>query len=711
MPVLLVAAACGSSPRPTAAPKTAAAPPVAATRPVTTTYHGVDVVDPYRWLEDDADPEVRAWSDGQNAYARAQLDALPNLPAVRSQLQDIALAPHASYWGMQVRGPRLFAFEHEPPREQAVLVAFDDGLGLSARREVLDPASLGDDRTLTLDWYEPSPDGALIAVSMSRQGSERGDLRVFDAATGKPLPDAIEHVTNGTAGGDLAWLPDGSGFYYTRYPRPGERPEADEMFYQQLWLHRLGQPVTADEYVLGKDLPRIAEIRFDVRTDTGELLVTVQNGDGGDFAHYLRAPGGAVTALSSFGDGIKAAFFGRTPGELFLLSRKDAPRGQIVRVRGDERAVVVPEGKDSIDWDFWFDHGIVVTDGRLYVRYQLGGPTAVRAFLHDGTPAPAIEQLDVAAVGKVVAIGGDDVLFHQEAYLTPEGWYVYRAAAGTTTRLDALSTPAIVDMSDVTVVREYAVSKDGTKVPVSIIARTDHPRDGSRPCVVSGYGGYGINIEPGYAPRLRVLFDRHTCYAEVNTRGGGELGEVWHRDGMLTRKQNVFDDFAAALQHLIDRGYTASDRLGIVGGSNGGLLMGAIVTQHPGLVRAVASAVGIYDMLRVETEPNGQFNVTEFGTVADEAQFRAMHAYSPYHRVEDGAAYPAVLMTTGANDPRVASWQSRKMTARLQAATSSGRPILLRTSASAGHGAASLTDSIDEAAHRWAFLLHHIGAE
>jgi prolyl oligopeptidase len=255
-------------------------------------------------------------------------------------------------------------------------------------------------------------------------------------------------------------------------------------------------------------------------------------------------------------------------------------------------------------------------------------------------------------------------------------------------------------------------SKDGTRVPVNIIRLRSLKRDGSNPCVATGYGGYGVSNEPRFRATTRVLLDQGLVYAVANIRGGGEYGEQWHRRGNLTRKQNVFDDFAAVLHHLIDHGYTTSSQLAIMGGSNGGLLMGATFTQHPDLVRCVVSYVGIYDMLRVELSPNGEFNITEFGTVKDPRQFQALHAYSPYHHVQDGTAYPAVLFLTGENDPRVDPLQSRKMTARLQAATAADHPILLRTSSSTGHGGDTpLAEQIAEMADAWAFLFDQLGVQ
>jgi len=294
-------------------------------------------------------------------------------------------------------------------------------------------------------------------------------------------------------------------------------------------------------------------------------------------------------------------------------------------------------------------------------------------------------------------------------YVTPPAWHRYDPAAKKLA-VTALREPATVDFSDVEAVREFAVSKDGTRVPLNIVRRKGTKLDGNNPVLLYGYGGYGISLEPGYDELLRPYLDRGVVYVIANLRGGGEYGEAWHKAGMLTRKQNVFDDFAAASRWLIDNHYTTASRLIIEGGSNGGLLMGAALTQHPELYRAVVSHVGIYDMLRVELQPNGAFNVTEFGTVKDRAQFDALYAYSPYHRVKDGTAYPAVLMMTGDHDGRVNPAHSRKMIARLQAADPHGHPILLRTSAASGHGiGTALSERINEITDDYCFMLKELG--
>ena len=693
------------------APAVAAAP-VAAQRPVTHTYQGVDVVDPYEWLESPADPAVQAWSDAENAHTRSRLDALPNRGPLRARLQQLLGAQQRHFGSLQVRGTRVFALESQPPREQPFVVVLDDVEAPDAARVIIDPSALDAAGGTSIDWFEPSPDGSLVAVSLSRGGSERGDLHVFDTATGAQRPDVIEHVNGGTGAGDVAWAPDGAGLYYTRYPRAGERPADDENFFLQIYFHALGTPVTADRYELGRDFPRIAEIRLDMDDATGRLLATVANGDGGEFALYLRPTNGRWTQVTTFADDVVLGALGPR-GDLYVVSRKDAPRGKVLRLRAADlrlahATTLVPEGADAIVSTFLGDSSVRVTATSLYLTYQLGGPSEIRVFGLDGRAKPAPEQAPVSSVGALTPTTGDDLLFWRNSYTAPGAWYRF-AAASHETRRTALADSTNIDSSGWTVRREFATSRDGTRVPLNIVLPPGAALDGTHPCVVFGYGGYGVNIEPGFWSTGALLAEHGVISVDTNLRGGAEYGEAWHEQGALTHKQNVFDDFAAALEYLVANHYTSPERLGIMGGSNGGLLMGATLTQHPTLAHAVVSYVGIYDMLRVELSPNGAFNVTEFGSVQDPAQFAALYAYSPYHHVA-ATAYPATLFLTGANDPRVEPWHSRKMTARLQAANTAGTPILLRTSSTSGHGiGTALSEQIDESTDAWSFMFDALG--
>jgi len=601
---------------------------------------------------------------------------------------------------MRYRGGALFALKSQPPKEQPLLIWMKPAADPATEKVVVDPNRIDAKGGTEIDFFEPSHNGKLVAVSLSQGGSESGDVHVYDASNGQPLADVIPRANNGTAGGSVAWRQDDQGFYYTRYPRAGERPAADLDFYQQVWFHKLGTPVSADTYSLGKDFPRIAEISLSASGDGRYILAQMANGDGGEFAHYLLGPNGQWTQVTRLADSVTRTAFGGNDS-LWLVSRQGSPMGKILRLplsnpRLAGAPTVVPESKSAIQ-------EIVATAHRLYVVDQAGGPMQVRVFDEKGASKGLIPLAPSSSVGQVVGLESDDVLVLSETWLEPPAWSRFDAATGRL-QATALRKTATADYSDTEVLRQFAVSKDGTRVPLNIIQRKGTELDGNNPVVLYGYGGYGISLAPQYDIGLRPLLDRGVIYAVANLRGGGEYGDAWHRAGMLTRKQNVFDDFAACAQWLIEQGYTNPRRLAIEGGSNGGLLMGAALTQHPELYAAVVAHVGIYDMLRVELSPNGAFNVTEFGTVKEDDRFKALHAYSPYHHVVDGVQYPAVLFLTGANDPRVEPANSRKMTARLQA-SGSKQPVYLRTTDSAGHGiGTALSERIAQSVDVDAFL-------
>ncbi|MEI6567888.1 MAG: prolyl oligopeptidase family serine peptidase [Verrucomicrobiota bacterium] len=678
-----------------------------ARQPVVDSYHGTQVTDDYQWLEASGTEPVKEWSRKQNERTRAHLDQFTFREGLAQELQQLRSEESARFSGLSERQGRLLALRFKPPAQQPVLVRISSLEPPTLWRPVFDPNTYNPKGTTSIDWYVPSLNGRLVAVCLSENGSEQGALHFFDVDTGKELEDRIPRVQYPTAGGSAAWLPDNSGVLYTRYPHEGERPQADVNFYQQVWSHKLGTPASEDRLEIGKDFPRIAEIRLDSTPDGHWLLATVENGDGGDYAHYTRDPSGIWRQLTRFEDGIKAAEMGRD-NALYLVSRQNAPRGKILRLplsaemRLASATEIVPQTKGVVQELAPADHGI-------YVSYLVGGPSELVFYPKGSTRAREIPTLPVSSIGGIQSWNGDDLVFGNTSYLQPFGWYSWKPGSDKPTRT-ALSMTSPVDFSDIEVVREFATSKDGTKVPLNILRKKGVLLDGGNPAILYGYGGYGINMTPGFDSTRRVWFEAGGVYVVANLRGGGEFGEEWHKQGNLTRKQNVFDDFIAAAGHLIKRGYTSSERLAVEGGSNGGLLMGAFLTQRPDLARAVVTKVGIYDMLRVELDPNGQFNVTEFGTVKDPDQFKALHAYSPYHRVKDGVKYPAVLLTTGENDGRVNPFQSRKMAARLQAATTSGHPVLYRSNASAGHGiGSSLKDRIAEQADVYSFLFSELG--
>ncbi|MCE9523695.1 MAG: prolyl oligopeptidase family serine peptidase [Alphaproteobacteria bacterium] len=695
---LLPSAAAADSPR---IPQTPA-------KVVVDTFHGQKVADPYRWLEQAGDPAVKMWSDAQNVRTHAYLDALPTRGALKQKLTKLIGATSPNYYGLRVAGNQVFAMFNQPPKQQPMLAVMPATADPAASRIVVDPNKLNAKGTTTIDWFVPSHSGKLVAASLSDNGSEDGAVHVFDVATGKQVGEVVPRVQYPTGGGSLAWRADDKGFWYTRYPG-FERPEADRHFFQQVAFHEIGKDPAKDAYVVGKEFPRVAEVELENAENPDWLLAAVANGDGGEFAHWLMAPDGKWTQVSKNEDKIVKAVL--ADDALYLLSRKDAPRGKVLRLSLSNPTLanaseVIPEGALTIDTDG--PGALTVTAKKIFVRYIDGGPSRAVIFDHAGKRSGDLPLPEVAALSEITAVG-DDVLYEVTTYLTPARFSRYDAATGKSqdTKLRLVSP---VEFPDMEVVRAFAPSKDGTKVPLNIIRKKGLALDGTHPTLLYGYGGYGVNMSPFFlGATRRAWFDAGGVYVVANLRGGGEYGEEWHLQGNLTKKQNVFDDFLGSAQFLIDQKYTSAAKLAIMGGSNGGLLMGAAWTQKPELFRAVVSQVGIYDMLRVELDPNGSFNIPEFGTVKDEAQFRALHAYSPYHNVRDGAAYPAILMMTGENDGRVNPLQSRKMTARMQAANPNGRPVYLRTSANSGHGqGSSLSVRIDEYADYLSFLFDQL---
>jgi prolyl oligopeptidase len=674
-------------------------------RPVTDEYQGVKVQDDYQWLEKDDDPAVKAWSDAQNQRTRKYLDQLPDRVAIEKQLTDWYAKTSPSYSGIVSRPGILFAFKFQPPKQQQMLVTLSSADDLKSEKVVLDPNKLDPTGKTAIDWFVPSRDGKYVAMSISQGGSEDGTLRIYETATGKALKDSVAHVQYPTAGGSAAWNADGTGIYYTRFPRKGERPDADLNFYQQVYFHEVGTNDAEDTYSIGKDFPRIAEINLQASHDGKYILATVANGDGGDFAHYLLGPEGDWKQLTQFSDQIKSVRLGRD-NALYLLSRADAPRGKILRVSLDapelaNATTIVAAGEAVIQF-------IEPTGDALYLGDLLGGPSQIRRVGLDGKNETIVPIPQISAVTEMESLEDNSLLFRDVSYTEPAAWF--HLGGNEPPKKTVLVNNSPVSFADIEVSREMATSKDGTKVPLNILRKKGTKLDGNNPALLYGYGGYSLSMQPNFDFVRRLWFDRGGVYVVANIRGGGEFGEEWHKAGNLTKKQNVFDDFAASAEYLINEKWTRPEKLAILGGSNGGLLMGTMLTQHPDLVRAVVSAVGIYDMLRVELAPNGAFNVTEFGTVKDPDQFKALYAYSPYHHVNDGTKYPSILFMTGANDGRVAPYHSRKMLARLSEANKSDNPILLRTSASSGHGiGTALSERIKQLADQYSFLFAQLG--
>lgn len=687
-------------------------PPPTPIHPATDTYFGVEVIDNYRWLEDGNDPAVQAWARAQNDYTRSVLDAIPARAAIVERLTELYRGASEEYSGFQYRAAILFAMKSLPGANQPQLVVLDSPHKRDSERIILDLNAYDTTGLTTIDWYRPSFDGKLVAVSLSVGGTEWGTVHVLRTADGTETGDLIPQVNGPTAGGDVAWMPDGSGFYYTRYPYDGERAAEDMSFYQQVYYHKLGTPIAEDIYVIGKEFPRIAEIELDVSEDGTYYLATVAEGDGGEFTHHLRGPDQKWTQITRNEDLISAVSFG-PDNSLFMYSVLNAPKGKIIRLPAGEtglsRAKTVVEPSEVVIKSF------TITQSRLYIRDLVGGPSQIRIVDFDGNDKGIIPILPVSSVWGLTALDGNRLLYSNSSYTAPTTWCTYNPDADdpTTQPVETefkVTTPA--DFSDVEVVREFATSKDGTRIPLNILRRKGTRLDGTNPTILYGYGGYNISQAPYHDRKLSIWLDQGGVYALANIRGGGEFGEEWHKAGYLTDKQNVFDDFIACAEYLIEAKYTNRDKLAIMGASNGGLLVGATMVQRPELSKAVVGLKGVYDMLRVELDPNGAFNVTEYGSIKDPEQFKALYAYSPYNNVKPGVLYPDCLFTADENDGRVNPSNSRKMTAAVQAATTNSCPVLLRMSASIGHAiGGSLSEMIALDADWLAFLFDRLGVQ
>jgi prolyl oligopeptidase len=657
--------------------------------PVTDTYHGVKVSEDYRWLEDGSRDETKAWTAAQDARTRAWLDAVPAREKIRRRFEEILKVESTSYSGLSSGGSTYFALKSQPPRQQPFLVVLDEVSAGStdgpppSERVLVDPNELDAGGTTTIDFFEPSPDGSLVAVSLSKDGTEMGTVHVYDVATGETVGEPLGWVNSGTAGGSLAWKADGTGLWATHHAEPGSVPEEDLGFFQDVWFHDLSSGTTSPELsgVFADD--RIAENFLSTSPDGRWVLDCVQKGDGGEWEMFVRPQGGGEwRRIADLEDRwIRTAFGG---DHLFVLSVKEAPHGQVLRVTLPEgrSEVVVPESDVTIE-------GVAATDSRLWVVDIDGGPSRIRSFTHDGEQLPEVALPDVCSVEAVVRLAGSTVAWSVETFTRPPAWWVCDDDGQP--RRTALGTRTPIDLSEFEVRRVFATSKDGTQVPINLIARPGASQ--GAPTLLYGYGGYAISLKPTFAPARLQWLEQGNVFAIANIRGGGEYGVEWHHGGRLTTKQNCFDDFIACADHLVETGVTAREELAIMGGSNGGLLMGAVLTQRPDIAAAVVCAVPVLDAIRSELSANGRFNITEFGTVEDPDEFAALLAYSPYHNVHDGTAYPPVLFTAGEFDPRVEGWHAKKMAARLQAATSSDQPILLRME-SGGHG---IGQSLDQA--------------
>ena len=667
---------------------------------ITDTLHGVAVPDPYRWLEQGESDEVRAWTAAQNALTEARLGAVPARGAIRHRLEQL-LTIGALSSPTPARG-HYFYQRRDGRQDQPVLYVRDGVHGED--RVLLDPNSLSAEGTTALDWFHPSDDGALLAYGLSDDGSEESVLRIMEVASGSLLDEAIA----GTRACDLAWVPGNSAFYYTRYPAAGSVPEGEEQYHRSVYLHQLGSDASADLLVF-KPEEKEHWPGVGLSPDGRWLIVTVaRTFDQTDLYLQDRMAGGALTPVVR---GLPFTFDGQVVGgRMYLRTNLHAPNYRIFLVdpsapaQANWREIVATRDDAVLD-------GVLITGTRLVLSYLERASSRLQLAELDGTGRT---ELQLPAIGSVFGWGaepdGMELFYGFSSYTVPPSVYRIDLTTGATAlwrRVEADIKPEQFEVEQVT----YP-SRDGTPVTMFLVHRTDLNRDGSAPAYLTGYGGFNISMTPGFSRSLLAWLEQGGLVAVPNLRGGGEYGESWHQAGMLERKQNTFDDFIAAAEYLIRERYTVPARLAIAGGSNGGLLMGAALTQRPELFRAVIIQVPLLDMLRYHHFRIARLWIPEYGSPDDAAQFAWLAAYSPYHHVRPGTSYPAVLLATAESDSRVDPLHARKMAARLQAATTSVHPVLLRLEQRAGHGAGKpMSKVLDELVDSWSFVAAELGIE
>jgi prolyl oligopeptidase len=661
--------------------------------------HGIEVSDPYRWLEDGEADEVRQWSESQSRHTRAALDAIPFAAAIRARLR--ALFSIGLVSAPIIRGQRYFHQRRTGDQEQPVLYVRHGRDG--ADRVLLDPVARAEDRTSALDWYYPSDDGCLVAYGVSEGGSEQSVLHVRDVESGLDLADVIP----GTRACSLEWRPDGSGFFYTRYPEAGSVPTGEENYYRRVYEHVLGRDGREDPLVFGADRPPEDWPNVHLSPDGRWLAVSVSRGWTRTDV-YLRDLASKGPAFVTVIEGVDAIFGVELRNErLYLQTNLDAPRSRLVaadleRPGPESWRDVLPEGPDVLEGTALIGEWIVA----VWLR-----DASSRVTLHT-LAGERIDEVALPVIGSVAGLTGEwngrEAFLGFTSYAVPPT--VYRLALPEPALELWARAPGEVDTGLFRVRLVRYASGDGTLVSMFLVDARDRPTDGRGAALLTGYGGFNVSHTPAFGRGVILFLEKGGLYAVAHLRGGGEYGEEWHRQGMLDRKQNVFDDFLAAADFLVREGHAASDRLAIMGGSNGGLLVGAALTQRPGRFRAVVCQVPLLDMVRYHLFRIARLWIPEYGS-ADEAEaFRWLYAYSPYHHVRDGTPYPAVLLTTGESDSRVDPLHARKMAARLQAATSSAHPILLRIEARAGHGQGKpLSKALEEWADVWTFVFAELG--
>ncbi|HWZ44492.1 MAG TPA: prolyl oligopeptidase family serine peptidase [Candidatus Saccharimonadales bacterium] len=669
-------------------------------------YHGRKVSDSYRWLEDSKSAQTQKFGDQQNAHTRKVLDGVPGREKLRTRLEQLLTIGRVD--APRPAGPYYFYDRREGTQNQPIIYVRE---GLHGKdRALIDVNALAPDGTIALDWWFPSNDGKLVAYGTSPNGSEISTLRVIETTTGKLLPEQIGR----TRAASVAWLPDNSGFYYTKYPRPGDVPAGQELYNRHVFFHALGATANfdglKDPLIFGEKLDPEHWPSVLLSHDGRWLLVHVSEGwsNGDLLLKDLKKPQAGFLPLTGGRNSLYQVQV--ADGQLYITTNEGAPRYRVFKVacsapQRENWKEIVPESKDTIE-----DSARVI-GGRLFVPYIRNASAALTVFDLEGR---RIAEVAMPTLGSINGIGGQpesqEGFFGFASFALPSTVY-HVTLDGKLSQWETVKSD--IDPSKYEVQQLWFSSKDGVRIPMFAVHKKGLVLNGKNPTVLSGYGGFNIGRTPSFNRNAMLLLLEHGgIYADAQLRGGSEFGEQWHRDGMLDKKQNTFDDFIAAAEYLIAQKYTDKDHLAIQGGSNGGLLMGAVLTQRPDLFRAVVCQVPLLDMLRYQRFQIAKLWIPEYGSSEDPKQFEWIYAYSPYHHVKPGTVYPAVLFMTADSDTRVDPLHAKKMTALMQAQAGNGsdRPILLRLDSKAGHGIGKpIGKLVEEDTDFWSFVFWQLG--
>ncbi len=669
------------------------------------TYHGVEVADPYRWLEDTTSAETAAWVEAENEVTHTYLSELPHRGAILDRLTELWNYPR--YSQPVKRGEWYFFSKNDGLQNQAVWYV---QTALDAEPQVLlDPNTLSADGTVAISGFNISKDGSLVAYSLSRAGSDWQEFRVRDVATATDATDMLDWVKFSGA----SWTADSRGFYYSRFPEPEQTQEFQEAnLHHKIYYHVVGTPQSED--VLIYERPDEPEWRMGAYVaEEGDLLLISISQTGPKnrvyYAHLGDPQNPNISApIEKLVDEFEASYgyIGHDGSTLYFETDSQAPRGQVIAVdlNSPERSqwrTLIAQSSDTL-------RNVSLSGDQFIGTYLHNAFSDIRFFDLSGQ---YLKSLELPAPGTVGSLSGrrtDTERFYTfTSYVHPPTIYRYETQSGESSTFRESEVRFSVQGYE-----SYQVwfeSKDGTRVPMFVTHRQGLTLDGTNPTYLTGYGGFNISLTPGFSTTVAMWLENGGVFAVPNLRGGGEFGEDWHSAGTKERKQNVFDDFIAAAEYLIAKGYTSSEKLAIAGGSNGGLLVGAVVNQRPELFAAAIPAVGVMDMLRFHKFTIGSAWIYDYGCSDDAQQFKALYSYSPVHNVKPGASYPAVLVTTGDHDDRVVPGHSFKYAATLQAAQSGNSPVLIRIETKAGHGAGKPIGKIlQEQADVWAFVMHHL---